>query len=74
MLPGAHLVATGPYQFMRHPNYVIVTVELAALPLAFGLTGYAVFFSLINAVLLFVRIRAEDAALRTPAPAERSAT
>ncbi len=73
VLPGAHLVATGPYRFLRHPNYVIVAVELAVLPLVFGLVAYAVFFSLINVIFLFVRIRAEDAALRTPAPAEHSA-
>jgi methyltransferase len=73
VLPGASLIANGPYRFLRHPNYVIVAAELAALPLAFGLTAYAVFFSLINAIVLFVRIRAEDAVLRTPEPAEHSA-
>jgi methyltransferase len=74
VLPHAPLVATGPYRFLRHPNYVVVAVELAALPLAFGLTAYAVFFSLANAIVLFVRIRAEDAILYTPAEIEHSSS
>jgi methyltransferase len=64
VLPGAPLIASGPYRFLSHPNYVIVAVELAALPLAFGLVGYAICFSLLNAAVLFVRVRAEEAALR----------
>ena len=35
-LPGAPLVASGPYRFMRHPNYAVVLCEIALLPLAFG--------------------------------------
>ena len=54
----------GPYRFLRHPNYVIVVLEMAALPLAFGLPDYAIAFSLLNAIVLSVRIRAENAALR----------
>jgi methyltransferase len=62
--PGRPLVATGPYRLMAHPNYAIVAAEIAVLPLVFGLVGYALVFSLVNAVLLSVRIRVEDAALR----------
>ena len=61
--PGAALVRSGPYRYLNHPNYLIVTLEIAALPLVFGLVDIAIGFSLANAVLLFLRIRAEDRAL-----------
>jgi methyltransferase len=64
-LPGAPLVERGPYRLMRHPNYAVVVGEIALLPLAFGLAWYAAAFSILNAVVLAVRIRAEDGALRT---------
>lgn len=59
----APLVTSGPYRLLRHPNYVIVTGEIAALPLAFGMPLYALLFSVLNAAMLSVRIRAENAAL-----------
>jgi methyltransferase len=62
-LPGVPLVRRGPYAFMRHPNYAIVCVELAALPLAFSAWQIALVFTAANAALLTWRIRAEDAAL-----------
>lgn len=61
--PGAPLVRSGPYRFLGHPNYAIVTAEIAVLPLVFGLWRIALLFSLLNAVILWVRIRAENAAL-----------
>ncbi len=61
---GAGLVRRGPYRFLAHPNYVIVAGEIAVLPLVFGLAWYAFLFSLANAALLTIRIRAENAALR----------
>jgi methyltransferase len=64
VVPGETLVARGPYRFLRHPNYVVVVAEIAILPLALGLPGTAIVFSLLNAAVLWVRIRAEDAALR----------
>lgn len=63
VLPGAPLVTGGPFRLMRHPNYAVVAGEIAALPLAFGLWEVALLFSLLNAAILYVRIRAEDAAL-----------
>lgn len=64
ILPGAPLVRRGPYRFLRHPNYLVVAGEVAVLPLVFGLPLYALAFSLLNAVVLWIRIRAENAALR----------
>jgi methyltransferase len=75
VLPSAPLVRSGPYRFLRHPNYWIVAAEILVLPLVFGLPAFAVAFSLLNAFLLRVRIRAEDAALRRGAePASASAS
>ena len=61
--PGASLVARGPYKWLSHPNYVVVVGEIAVLPLALGLPWYALAFSLANAAVLTIRIRAENAAL-----------
>jgi methyltransferase len=63
VLPGAPLVASGPYRFVSHPNYCVVAAEILVLPLVFGLLWYAVVFSVLNAVALWIRIRAEAAAL-----------
>ena len=62
-LPGAPLVRSGPFRFVRHPNYLIVTIEIATLPLAFGEYPVAIGFTLLNAALLAVRIREEERAL-----------
>lgn len=64
VLPGAPLVAKGPYRFLSHPNYAVVVGEIAALPLAFGLYAFAAAFTLLNAAVLTIRIRAENRALR----------
>lgn len=63
VLPGAPLVARGPFRFLRHPNYAVVVAEIAVLPLAFGLWEVSLAFSLLNAAILAVRIRAEERAL-----------
>jgi methyltransferase len=64
VVPGAPLVSRGPYRLMRHPNYAIVVVEIAIVPLALGLPAFAVAFSLMNATLLCWRIHVENAALK----------
>jgi methyltransferase len=64
VLPGASLIRGGPYRFLAHPNYAVVALEVAVLPLAFGLTGYAVVFSILNTGILAIRIGAENDALR----------
>jgi methyltransferase len=63
VLPGAPLVTGGPFRFMSHPNYAVVIAEIAVAPLAFGLVGYAVIFSILNAVVLWIRLRVEGPAL-----------
>ncbi len=67
ILPGAALVTRGPYRFLSHPNYAIVIGEIAVLPLAFGLPVYAAIFSLLNGIILAIRIRAENACLKQSA-------
>jgi methyltransferase len=62
-LPQAPLVTRGPYRFVRHPNYLVVTGEIAVLPLAFGAWRLALVFSVLNALLLTWRIRIENGAL-----------
>ncbi|HEV2746967.1 MAG TPA: isoprenylcysteine carboxylmethyltransferase family protein [Allosphingosinicella sp.] len=68
VLPGEPLVTAGPFRFVRHPNYLVVALEIAILPLAFGLWQVALLFSALNAAVLAIRIRAEDAALARSAP------
>lgn len=63
VLPDAPLVRRGPYRFVDHPNYCVVVAEIAILPLAFGLWQIALAFSVLNAAILAVRIRAENRAL-----------
>ena len=72
------LIGTGPYRWLRHPNYVAVVVEGAALPLVHTAWITAIAFTALNAVLLTIRIRAENAALASlaslaqPAPPDVS--
>jgi methyltransferase len=63
VIPGASLVQRGPYRWLHHPNYTAVTVEVAALPLVHSAWLTAVVFSIANALVLNVRIRAENSAL-----------
>jgi methyltransferase len=63
VLPDAPPVTSGPYRFLRHPNYLAVVLEVACLPMAFGAWGTALLFSLSNAALLTVRVQAEERAL-----------
>lgn len=63
VLRGAAPLACGPYRWIRHPNYLIVALEIAVVPLALGLPVYALIFSAANAALLAYRIRMENEAL-----------
>lgn len=63
VLPGEPLIASGPYRYLAHPNYAVVAAEIAILPLALHLPMTALVFTLLNAVVLFIRIRAESRVL-----------
>ncbi len=65
VVPDAARVRAGPYRIFAHPNYVAVVVEGIALPLVYSAWITAVVFTVLNAVLLYVRIRAEEAALES---------
>lgn len=67
VVPGLPLVAGGPYRWLNHPNYAAVVAEGVALPLVHGAWLTASLFTVLNAALLTVRIRCENAALR-PVP------
>jgi methyltransferase len=62
-LAEAPLVRRGPYRFMKHPNYTVVVLEIALLPLALGAWPLAVAFSVLNGIVLRVRIAAESRVL-----------
>jgi methyltransferase len=63
VLPGAPLVRAGPFRYLSHPNYLIVTAEIAVLPLVFGLWHIAMIFTVLNLAILAVRIPQENKAL-----------
>ena len=63
VLPGAAPIARGPYRWLRHPNYLVVVLEIAVVPLALRLPLFALVFSLANAALIAYRIRVENQAL-----------
>ena len=63
VLPGEALIASGPYRFLAHPNYAIVVGEIALLPIALHLPWLALVFTLLNAAVLTIRLRAESRAL-----------
>jgi methyltransferase len=63
VLPNAPLVTSGPYRYLRHPNYAVVAGEIAVLPLSLQLPIAAVVFTVLNALVLFIRIRAENRGL-----------
>jgi len=59
VLPGEPLVASGPYKYLSHPNYAVVAGEIALLPLALHLPLLALVFTVLNAAVLVIRVRAE---------------
>ncbi len=64
IVPGGERVTGGPFRFLRHPNYVVVVVEILTFPLIFGAWWTALTFTALNAAVLCVRIREENRALR----------
>ena len=65
VIPGETLIRSGPYRFLSHPNYVVVAAEVALLPLVFGLWQVALMFTVLNSIVLAIRIRAEARALES---------
>jgi methyltransferase len=66
IVPNAKLVRTGLYKYLKHPNYMIVALELFVAPLVFGAWLTAIVFTVLNAILLLgFRIPAEENALAT---------
>jgi len=63
-VPNLPLVKKGPYRYIKHPNYMIVVAEIAVIPLAFHLYFTAITFTILNAMMLFVRVKEENRALR----------
>lgn len=62
-VPESELIRKGPYRFFKHPNYIIVVCEIFTIPMIFNLYYTAIIFSVLNAVMLSVRIREENKAL-----------
>jgi len=63
-IPNIPLIKKGPYQYFKHPNYIVVIAEIIVIPLVFHLYYTAIIFTLLNAVMLLVRINEEDKALK----------
>lgn len=63
-LPNVPAIRTGPYRYFKHPNYLVVAFELVLIPLSFQLYYTAVIFSILNAMMLYVRIKEENKVLQ----------
>lgn len=63
VVPGEQLVTSGPFRLLRHPNYLVVILEIASIPMIHSAWLTAVVFSAANLMLLRERIRVEEAAL-----------
>jgi methyltransferase len=68
VIPGGERIASGPFRWLRHPNYVAVALEGMALPLVHSCWMTALTFTVLDAAILRARIGAEDRALRALAP------
>ncbi|TMU86814.1 hypothetical protein FGG79_01310 [Bacillus sp. BHET2] len=64
VLPKAEIVAKGPYKYLKHPNYLIVTLEFIFVPLLFNAYWTLFIFALLNQLILSIRIPLEEQALR----------
>lgn len=63
ILPNVSIISKGPYKFIRHPNYLVVVIEILVIPLIFNAFWTAIVFSILNIVVLSIRISAEESAL-----------
>lgn len=62
-IPGSVLITKGPYRYFKHPNYLVVVCEIISLPMIFDLYITAVVFTLLNATILYIRIKEENKVL-----------
>lgn len=62
-IPNKTLITKGPYTYFKHPNYLVVIIEIVVIPLIFNLYYTAIIFTLLNSIMLFVRIKEENRAL-----------
>ena len=53
----------GPYRFLKHPNYLVVTLEFIVIPMLFEAYFTAFLFTILNAIILSIRIPTEEKAL-----------
>lgn len=59
-IPGSELIKKGPYKYFRHPNYIVVACEIFVLPMIFNLYYTAIIFSILNLMMMLVRIPEEN--------------
>ena len=65
VLPHAQVVRRGPYRYIKHPNYFVVTIEFVVIPLLFEAYFTACLFTILNGLILSIRIPEEEKALKT---------
>lgn len=63
-IPGSVLIQSGPYKYFKHPNYIIVICEIFTIPLIFNLYYTAIIFTILNLIILRIRVNAENIVLR----------
>src|ERR1035438_1356012 len=63
-IPDVPLIKKGPYKYLKHPNYMAVIAEIAIIPLTFHLYFTAIIFTLLNLIMLYVRVKEENKALQ----------
>ncbi|WP_226526707.1 isoprenylcysteine carboxyl methyltransferase family protein [Metabacillus niabensis] len=65
IVPGDVVISRGPYKFVKHPNYIVVAIEILILPLLFHAYITAILFTILNVIMMTIRIPAEESALQT---------
>jgi methyltransferase len=65
VLPDTNVIRKGPYRYLKHPNYLVVALELISVPLLFNSFFTALLFTVLNILMLKIRIPLEEKALNT---------
>lgn len=63
VVPGSERIRTGPYRYLRHPNYAAIVLEFLSIPMLAGAYRTALVFSILNLAVLGVRVREEEKAM-----------